>query len=173
MFLFGLVLLLIESKLVTAMNLLWGGTWVMSAVVFGSIIATLLPATLLGDRCTILWGNAGVGLVITLLTVYTLPLQTLIRGDASLRLFLRFFYVGIPICFAGLCFVDRFRFRVSADVAFGWNLLGAAYGGLLEFLSMSLGFRSLMLVAVVAYLGAFLLTSREGEPFSRQVRTVA
>jgi hypothetical protein len=43
------------------------------------------------------------------------------------------------------------------DVAFGWNLLGAVTGGLLEFSSMIIGLKSLSLVAMLAYLGAFLI----------------
>ena len=61
---------------------------------------------------------------------------------------------------AALCFADRFRVRTAADLAFGWNLLGAVCGGLLEFFSMALGFRALTLVAVGAYLLAFLLATR-------------
>ena len=63
-----------------------------------------------------------------------------------------------------LIVADRFRVRASADLAFGWNLLGAVCGGLLEFFSMWLGFRALTLVAVAAYLLAFLLAARDQEP---------
>ena len=37
MFLYGFAFLLIETKFVTAMSLLWGATWLTSAVVFGAI----------------------------------------------------------------------------------------------------------------------------------------
>ena len=48
----------------------------------------------------------------------------------------------------------------AADLAFGWNLLGAVVGGLAEFFSMALGFRAMTLVAVTAYLLAFLVARR-------------
>lgn len=163
MLLYGLAFLLIETKFVTAMNLLWGATWITSAVVFGSILLTILIATLFADRRPIGWKISGAGLVLALLAVYAIPLQALAQGDAALRLLLSAVYVGTPVFFAALCFADRFRVRESANVAFGWNLLGAVFGGLLEFLSMSLGFSALTLVAVVAYMGAFLLGAKAEE----------
>jgi hypothetical protein len=46
------------------------------------------------------------------------------------------------------------------DVALGWNLLGAVTGGLLEFLSMVIGLKSLTLLAITAYLLTFLIRQR-------------
>jgi hypothetical protein len=68
--------------------------------------------------------------------------------------------VGTPVLFASFCFAERFKARPAADLAFGWNLLGAVLGGLTEFFSMTLGFRALTLVAVAAYLGALLIGQR-------------
>jgi hypothetical protein len=172
MFLFGVGFLLIETKFVTAMNLLWGATWITSAVVFGAILATVLIGTLLADRVPISWRTAGIGLVLALLAVYAFPIGSLARSDGWLRLGLSACYVGVPVFFAALCFADRFRVRRSADLAFGWNLLGAVCGGLLEFFSMSLGFRALTLVAIVAYLLAFLLATR-AEGISDAQQTLA
>lgn len=160
MFLFGVGFLLIETKFVTAMNLAWGATWITSAVVFGAILATILGATLLADRSPVSWKAAGPGLVVALVAIYFLPLSGLVRSDGLLRLVLSMVYVGVPVFFAALCFADRFRTRPSAHLAFGWNLLGAVFGGLLEFLSMSLGFRALTLVAIAAYLLVFLMAGR-------------
>ncbi|MFV2007539.1 MAG: spermidine synthase, partial [Longimicrobiales bacterium] len=42
MFLFGMAFLLLETRFVTSMNLVWGATWLTSAVVFGSILAMIL-----------------------------------------------------------------------------------------------------------------------------------
>jgi hypothetical protein len=162
MMLFGTGFLLIETKFVTAMNLAWGATWITSAVVFGSILATILIATLVADRRPISWRIAAPLLVLTLVAVYLMPIQSLVHSSGATRLLLSGLYVGAPVGFAALCFADRFRTRPSADLAFGWNLLGAVIGGLLEFFSMSLGFSALTLVALVTYLGAFLLAGRAG-----------
>jgi hypothetical protein len=77
-------------------------------------------------------------------------------------------YVGSPIFFAGACFADRFRVRESVDMAFGWNLLGAVAGGLIEFFSMLVGIHAMALVALMAYAAAFLLgPSTERAPAPR------
>lgn len=72
--------------------------------------------------------------------------------------------VGGLIFFASVCFALRFQGRPAADIAFGWNLLGAVAGGLLEFFSMSLGLKALTLIAIFAYLRAFLVRSRTVDP---------
>lgn len=160
MFLYGFAFLLIETKFVTAMNLLWGTTWITSAVVFGSILAVILVGTILTERRALPWSVAGAGLIAALLVAYLLPLHLLLSTSPATRLALSILFVGTPVLFASLCFAVRFKARPAADLAFGWNLLGAVLGGLAEFFSMAVGFRALTGVAIAAYLGAFILARR-------------
>ena len=160
MFLYGFAFLLMETKFVTAMNLLWGATWLTSAVVFGSILVTILAGTVLMEVRPVAWKAAGAGLVGALMITYVIPLDALLRTDPSTRLALSVLYVAAPVIFASLCFAARFKARPAADLAFGWNLLGAVLGGLTEFFSMALGFRAMTLVAIMAYLLAFLVANR-------------
>lgn len=155
MFLYGFAFLLIETKFVTAMNLLWGAIWLTSAVVFGAILFTILIGTVVMQLKPVPWALAGVGLVIALLTTYAIPLEALLRTDPPTRLALSVLYMAAPVIFAA-----RFKVRPAADLAFGWNLLGAVVGGLAEFFSMALGFRAMTLVAITAYLLAFLVARR-------------
>jgi hypothetical protein len=156
MLLYGFGFLLLETKFVTAMNLLWGATWLTSAVVFGSILLVVLAGTLLTEVSRIPWPAAAAGVVGGLLAVYLIPLDLLLGVSPLTRLLLSALLVGAPVLFASICFAARFRIRPAADLAFGWNLLGAVLGGLAEFLSMAFGFRALTLLAAAAYLGAFL-----------------
>ncbi len=160
MFLYGLAFLLLETRFVTAMNLVWSATWLTSAVVFGSILATILAATLLMSRFPMPWRYSAIGLIGSLLIVYALPLDLIVGRGAAERLALSAALVGLPVFFAATCFALRFKERDSVGVAFGWNLLGAVAGGLLEFFSMSVGLRALLLVAAAAYLGTFLLREK-------------
>ena len=160
MFLYGFAFLLIETKFVTAMNLLWGATWLTSAVVFGAILMTILLGTVLMELRPVPWTLAGVGLVVALLLTYAIPLEALLRTDPPTRLALSVLYVAAPVIFASLCFASRFKARPASDLAFGWNLMGAVAGGLAEFFSMALGFRAMTLVAITAYLLAFLVARR-------------
>ena len=160
MFFFGLAFLLLETKSVTAMNLAWGATWLTSAVVFGSILAMILLATLITQLRPIPWPVGMAGLIVSLLVAYVAPTQLLLRLDTTMKLGLSVLFVGVPIFFAAVCFALIFRDRDEADLAFGWNLLGAVAGGLLEFLSMAIGIRALSLLALAAYLCALLIRMR-------------
>ena len=100
----------------------------------------------------------------SLLLAYAVPVHTLLRMDGVAKLGLSFAFVGTPIFFAAACFALLFRDRAEVDVAFGWNLLGAVAGGLVEFVSMATGIRALYLLALAAYLGATLLRLRAHAP---------
>ena len=160
MFLFGVGFLLIETKFITAMNLVWGATWLTSAVVFGSVLLMILVSTVVMEIRPISWWIAAAGLVFSLLATYFIPIRLLLIENFGLRLLYSLVFVGTPVFFAAACFAMRFRVRQSAGVAFGWNLLGAVTGGLLEFLSMVIGLKALSLVAILAYLGALLIRER-------------
>ena len=160
MFLYGMAFLLLETRFVTEMNLVWGATWLTSAVVFGAILLTILVSTVVMELRPLRWGVAATGLVAALAATWLVPTDALLARDVAPRLALSVLFVGAPVFFAAACFALRFRERAAVDVAFGWNLLGAVAGGLLEFFSMALGLKAMVLVAVLAYLGAFLLKGR-------------
>ncbi len=160
MFLFGLAFLLLETRFVTSMNLVWGATWLTSAVVFGSILAMILLGTVFTQLRPLPWRVATAGLIVSLLAVYFVPGDMLLGRSMVPRLLLSVLLIGTPVFFASVCFALRFATRKAVDVAFGWNLLGAVAGGLLEFFSMSVGLKALLLVAAAAYLVAFLQKGR-------------
>ena len=93
MVLYGFAFLLIETRFVTAMSLLWGATWLTSAVVFGSILAVILMGTILRELKPIRWPIAAVGLVLTLLVSYALPLRMLLSTSPTVRLALSLLWV--------------------------------------------------------------------------------
>jgi len=106
--------------------------------------------------------------VLTLLVSYALPLRMLLSTSPTVRLALSLLFVGAPILFASSCFAARFRTRPAADLAFGWNLLGAVLGGLTEFFSMAIGLKALVLVALTAYLGAFFVALRGSASWNQE-----
>lgn len=163
MFLLGVGFMLLETRSVTALNLVWGATWLTSAVVFGSILVMILGATLLTARRPLPWAVGVAGLVLTLLAAWWVPVEALLAYGTPGRLAASVALVGGPIFFASICFALLFRERADAGRAFGWNLLGAVFGGLLEFISMIVGFRALLLVALGVYLLAVALPRRTVE----------
>jgi hypothetical protein len=165
MFLFGFAFLLLETRAVTEMNLLWGATWMTSAIVIASILATLLLATIATDRIGARLAPCFMGLLASLGVIYVLPVHFLAGTGLGLKVVVSVPFVGMPIFFAGTCFAVLFRDREAAGRAFGWNLLGAVAGGLAEFGSMAIGLKALILVAFLAYLLAFLLQGRDARSF--------
>jgi hypothetical protein len=166
MFLFGLAFLLLETRSVTAMNLAWGATWLTSAVVFFAVLITVLAATLATRAWPLRQMPTLVALVATLLLVHALPESVVLHEGMWGRLGLSVLVVGTPLFLASVCFARAFATRAAVDAAFGWNLLGAVAGGLLELISMAVGLKALLLVAAVAYLGALWCVARlrQSEP---------
>lgn len=160
MFLLGAGFLLLETASVTEMTLVWGVTWLTSAVVFASILLMALLGTLLQRRRPLPWPVSALFIAAALLAGYAVPTDALAAGSILARLALSLVFVGAPIFFAATLFASAFQERAQADLAFGWNLLGAVAGGLLEFLSMLVGIKALHLLALAAYLGVALLRSR-------------
>jgi spermidine synthase len=160
MFLFGLAFLLIETKLVTEMNLVWGATWLTSSIVFASILLTILIGTLWTARRQMPFGIAAGALVVALLVTWATPVRAFVGWPFALRLAASVLFTGLPMLFASICFATIFAERTRVDVAFGWNMLGAVAGGLIEFTSMVFGIKAMTLLAAAGYLTAFLLIRR-------------
>ena len=156
MFLFGFAFLLLETRAVTAMSLAWGTTWLTNAVVFGAVLLTVLAGTLAYARFPLRLGSAIAGLTVSLLALYLLPPGWLLTAGVPVRLALSCLVVGLPVLFASAGFAHLYASRREVGHAFGWNLLGAVAGGLTESLSMVFGLRALLLLALVAYLFAYV-----------------
>ena len=56
-----------------------------------------------------------------------------------------------PIFMANLIFSILFRDRLDAELYFGWNLLGATVGGVLEYISIATGYQALGFVVLALY----------------------
>ena len=66
----------------------------------------------------------------------------------------------MPVFTANVVFASRFDEAPEPSIAFGVNLLGAMLGGALEYLALLIGYRELLLVAAVLYVGALALGTR-------------
>jgi hypothetical protein len=67
----------------------------------------------------------------------------------------------LPIFLGNLVFASSFQTTGrSADIAFASNLLGALFGGMLEYAALVVGYRHLMLFVIAFYLASALLLRR-------------
>jgi hypothetical protein len=156
----GLAFLLLETKGVTQFSLLFGTTWLNNSLVFLAVLVLVLLANTVAQR---LEGPRALAISSALVLAfcalgYLVPLSTLLRvEDPVARFALASLLTFSPIFFANLVFGVAFREQqVPADL-FGWNLAGAALGGILESASMATGYSALLLVVGGSYALVFWL----------------
>ncbi len=157
---FGTAFLLLETAFVTELNLLFGATWRTSGFVFAAILLAILVATLISHRKPV-DPRLALGVVVVSLTcISRIPLHHIAPAGLGLKTAFATFICGIPVAAAGFAFASRFAARKDVGVAFGWNILGAVVGGLLELLSMITGLKAMFLLAAAIYAGLLLVAVR-------------
>jgi Spermine/spermidine synthase domain len=157
----GLGFLLLESKSVTEMSLLFGATWTVNLLVFAAILAVIGVANMLVARldARVLPRLFG-ALIAALAIAYAVPADALLGLTTVGQWVIGAGLVALPIFFAALIFGLLFRDHANPARGLGVNLLGAIVGGLLEYAAMAVGVKTLYLIAAVAYLGTLLAVLR-------------
>jgi SAM-dependent methyltransferase len=153
MFFLGAGFMLIETKAVVHMALLFGGTWVVNSIVFCAVLVMILVANLfvLAVRPRSLMPFYA-GLVLSLIVSALVPLDAFLGMSREVQLAGSCLLAFTPIFFAGVVFAVSFSHAADADRAFGANVAGAMFGGLCEYSSMLIGFQYVVLVAAAFYL---------------------
>jgi spermidine synthase len=163
MFFLGAGFMLLETKGVVHMALLFGSTWVVNSIVFFAILVMVLLSNLfvLAFRPRALWPYY-VLLVAALLINAYVPMTYFLGLPATIRTVASCAVVFVPMFFAGVIFAAAFRDSRQPDVDFGSNIGGVILGGLAENASLVLGFNHLLLVAVGFYVLSAVLRPRLG-----------
>jgi MFS family permease len=162
-FFLGAGFMLVETKGITELALVYGSTWIVTSIVIASILIMAFLANLLVMKK----GNppplttygmlfialiAGLGLTFIDLSIVTPWLNRIIMTGV----------LTLPLFFSGFAFSTELKRSTSVAVALSSNLLGAMLGGFLEYNSMYFGFRSLYFLALIMYGFAFLGSLRLG-----------
>jgi SAM-dependent methyltransferase len=165
MLLLGAGFMLIETKAVVHMALLFGSTWMVNSIVFFAVLVMILAANLfvLTVRPLRLWPYY-IGLLATLAANALVPLDFFLGMDRQLQVISSCLLVFAPILFAGIVFATSFGRSTEPDRDFGANIAGAILGGLAENASMLLGFQHLMVVAIAFYALSALPYPRSAAP---------
>jgi hypothetical protein len=150
-FLMGAGFMLVETKAITEVGLLFGNTWHVVAFVISAILtmAFLANAVVSRFRVTSAWPSFAL-LLISLAVGYTaiaasyLP-ATLAGKIGALGL------LSCPVFFSGIAFSALLQSRSHISRIMTANLLGAMVGGVLEYNAMFFGYRFLYLMAMVIY----------------------
>ena len=162
LFFMGAAFLLLETKSVVQFALLFGTTWFVNALVFLGVLVSVLAAVLLTQRATFRHpGRLYLVLLAGLALAWRCRPSALLTLDFVPRFVVAVLLAFLPIFVANLIFAQRFKSTsVGPPPAFGANLLGAMFGGLLEYASLIIGYR--MLLPVVAVLHTLPLDGAGG-----------
>ncbi len=162
MFFLGVAFMLLEVKSLTTFSLLFGSTWLVNSLVFFAILSSVLLAVLVNSKFKIkrIWPFYLLLFGILVLNIL-LPPETLLLGNPVARYLLASILAFAPVFLANIIFTNSFRDSETADIAFASNLLGIMTGGALEYFSMLMGYRLLLLLVMVFYALALLLRNRQ------------
>lgn len=162
LFLMGAAFLLIETRGVTSLSLLFGSSWVVNSAVFAGILVMVIVANAAVQRWQ--WKNPRpwfFALFAAALLLYFFPIAWLHTLPWFGRAAIGGLLTGLPIGLAGIVVPILLAREPDPAAALGANLLGAVLGGCLEYFSMFGGLRATALLAVVLYLLAYLILGRQ------------
>jgi hypothetical protein len=160
--LLGCAFMLLETKSITSLAVLFGSTWIINSLVIFSILIMILLANLLilkvgeikVEYCYALLGAA-------IILNYFVPLRVLFFNTIFIKVALSGLMVSLPIFFAGMIFANSFSKSKDPDFSLGSNILGGVMGGVLEYQSLITGFNFLFVLAFLIYLFSYLVIKKK------------
>lgn len=162
LFFMGAGFLLIETRGVTSLSLLFGSTWIVNSAIFAGILLMVLLANLAVERWQLRQlGPWAAGLFASLLLLWWADPGLLNALPLAARGTIGGLCTGLPVGCAGVIVSILLARSAKPAAALGSNLLGAVFGGCLEYLSMVIGLKSLVLVALSIYMLAWLCFQRQ------------
>ena len=161
MLLLGAGFMLVETKAVVHMALLFGSTWIVNAVVFSAVLVMILIANLRvlvvrQERTTPYY----LGLLASLALNLAVPLDRFLGWPLLARAAAAGTLVLAPIFFAGVVFAMLFRHSKRPEQALAYNTAGAILGGFAESVSLLIGYQYLIALAAAIYLASWALAAR-------------
>ena len=132
--LFGAGFMLLETKGVVHLALLFGSTWVVNSIVFFTVLLLILLANLF------VWTVKPVRLapyytllIASLLLNAAIPMSAFLALPGAAKVIVSCTVVFVPIFFAGVIFATAFRDSRQPDVDLGANIGGVILGGLSQY----------------------------------------
>ena len=167
LFFMGAAFLLLETKSIVQFALLFGTTWFVNALVTAGVLVAVLAAVEVSRHVTVRRpALLYAGLLAALAVAWAVPPSSLLSLSPLPRFVTAVILAFAPIFGANMVFAQRFRESGDSTTAFGANLLGAMLGGVLEYASLVVGYRWLLVFVAVLYALAFLTGRRHLRPNS-------
>ncbi len=151
MFFLGAAFLLMEVYAINRLALVFGTTWIVSAVSIGAMLIEILAANLVVTVVRVdLRPYAYLVLALLLVAGWFVGPQAVLGHGAAAGLLYALFLLS-PVFCAGIIFATSFAASPNAGTALGANILGAVLGGWTEYATMATGIRAMALVALALY----------------------
>lgn len=160
MFFLGAGFLLLETKGITELSLLFGATWITISVVIAAFFVMAILANIVIATWKVPFWLSYAGLFIILFATEAFSYSRLNGLPAAEKILAGGVLAALPVFFSGLVFSASFRGTLVPSQALGLNLLGAMVGGALENLVMVGGTSILGILAVVLYAGSAIVLPR-------------
>ena len=161
MLLLGAGFMLLETKAVVHMALIFGSTWTVNAVVFAAVLVMILLANLwVLKRQPQSLTAYYIALIATLSLNLATPMQNFLGLPELVQVMAAGALVLSPIFCAGVIFAMLFRGVAKPERALAYNTAGALIGGFGENISLLLGFNSLLAIAALIYCASWALANR-------------
>lgn len=160
-FLLGAGFLLLETKSITELSLLFGSTWVVNSTVIVAFLGMALLANLIAAKIEFKapgWAYWALGAAVAV--ALFVPARGWILPGTFESAVVSGLIVALPVLFSGLIFAASFKKTENPALALGSNMLGAVAGGMVEYVSLVTGFKALYLLVILVYLGAWLSRKR-------------
>lgn len=167
LFFLGGAFMLLELHSISFLALLYGSTWITSAVVINIILLMILIATIatknigsvVDAKIKLVYGILFASIFASYLISHV-GMASALSAGGQLGQFLQFtfltFMTILPMGIAAVVFASGLRTSTNTSRALAYNLFGAMVGGLLEYVSTYVGIRNLLLVAAGLYLCSML-----------------
>lgn len=161
-FFLGAGFMLVETKGITQLALVYGSTWLVTSAVIASILvlaffANWLVASKKQPPLVVTYILIGASLA---LGYYMCGVDLSTMSVNSERLVMTV-AMTLPLFFSGMAFSQEVERLPSVSVALSSNLLGAMLGGFLEYNALYFGYKSLFWFAFVLYFMAFVFALRK------------
>jgi hypothetical protein len=158
-FFLGAGFMLVETKAITELGLLFGNTWQVVGITITGVLIMAFAANVLVAKMR--FKKVHVPYALLLLAIAAGYLLAIGGGVGHTGLGAKLFMIAAltcPLLFSGLIFSTLLADAEDIASVLAYNLMGAMLGGLLEYNSMQFGFAFLYLLALGLYAAAWLTT---------------
>jgi hypothetical protein len=150
-FFLGAGFLLLETKAVTQLSLLFGSTWIVNSVVIAAFLVMALLANSLAATFRVSPVAMYSVLLVLLIADFWFPYSMVNSLSPGTKFLIGGGWAALPVFFSGIVFSGSLQLFGNPAEALGINLFGAVLGGLLENAVMIGGTPILKVLALVMY----------------------